>query len=413
MNTTDLTPLPDSPSIEQYRKQAKDLLKAYRSGDADIGSRFEKFHPHPGRLLDPVGQSSGPALADAQLLIAREHGFDSWPKFTRHIRDLARDDSAAATFELAADAVVAGDVPTLRRLLDSEQALARARSPRLHRATLLHYVGANGVENYRQKSPRNAVEIAKMLLDAGAEVDAPADTYGTGTALGLVATSIHPVVTGVQIPLMEKLIEAGASVDGLPGGWNPLVSALHNGRPAAAEYLASRGARLDLEGASGVGNLERVRSFFNRGGSLRPNATQEQMKDGYTWACEYDHTDVVAYLLQRGIAVDLRVRHHGGTGLHWAALGGHLETVKLLLESQASVNVRDESFNGTPLGWALHGWVFPAPEASNSHYLEVVALLVRVGAEVDPTWFETGDRKAINDKVRADPRMQAALRGES
>ena len=43
---------------------------------------------------------------------------------------------------------------------------------RSHRATLLHYVGANGVEDYRQRSPQNAVAVAEALLAAGAEVDA-------------------------------------------------------------------------------------------------------------------------------------------------------------------------------------------------------------------------------------------------
>ena len=48
----------------------------------------------------------------------------------------------------------------------------------MYAATLLHYVGANGVEGYRQQSPPNAVAIARLLLDAGAEVDAFAGMYG-------------------------------------------------------------------------------------------------------------------------------------------------------------------------------------------------------------------------------------------
>ncbi|MBV9156187.1 MAG: hypothetical protein JO097_07980, partial [Acidobacteriaceae bacterium] len=63
-------------------------------------------------------------------------------------------------FEPAVDAVVTGDIPTLESLIHQHLDLARARSSRSHRATLLHYLGANGVEDERQKSPRNAVDVA-------------------------------------------------------------------------------------------------------------------------------------------------------------------------------------------------------------------------------------------------------------
>ena len=157
-------------------------------------------------------------------------------------------------------------------------AMVRARSTREHRATLLHYVGANGVEAYRQKTPKNAVKIAEILLEAGAAVDADLDYGATGrrtypervgsTTLGMVATSVHPAEAGVQLALMETLLDAGACVDGIPGGWNPLLAALHNGRGAAAELLARRGARMDLEGAAGAGQLDLIKRYFKKDGSL-------------------------------------------------------------------------------------------------------------------------------------------------
>ena len=79
-------------------------------------------------------------------------------------------------------------------------------------------------------------------------------------------------------------------------------SCLANGRPEAAEYLAERGAPLDLEGAVGIGWLDLVKSFFNPDGSLKPPATVSQLKDGFTWACEYGRADVVEYLLDHGVA---------------------------------------------------------------------------------------------------------------
>ncbi len=388
----DAKQLPAHPSLDQYKKQAKDLLKACNSGDAESIRRIERFKLKPEEI----------SLAGAQFVIAREHAFESWPKFKKHIEAIVRQNSPVSNFEAAADAVVAGDVATLTRLLRADPKLVRARSTRAHQATLLHYVGANGVEDFRQKTPRNAVEIAKILLKAGAEVDADNGDYGgRGTALGLVATSVHPARMGVQIALLDTLLQAGASPDGLPGGWNPLIAALHNGRGHAAEFLAARGARLDLEGAAGVGRLEVVRSFFEANGNLKPGATRAQMEDGFLWACEYGHIGVVEFLLDKGLDAATK---RGCTGLHWAAFSAHADIVKLLLKRSAPMDVRDDNFDGTPLGWALYAWGDPPPESERDRYRETVVLLVAAGAHVEPEWL-------THEKVRADPVMAAALRG--
>ena len=75
-----------------------------------------------------------------------------------------------------------------------------------------------------------------------------------------------------------------------------------------------------------MGRLDLVKSFFNSDGSLKNTATSAHMKGGFTWACEYGRTDVVEYLVDRGIDVgELFPRPHGQTGLHWAAHGGHVQ----------------------------------------------------------------------------------------
>jgi ankyrin repeat protein len=291
------------------------------------------------------------------------------------------------------------------------------RSTREHRATLLHYVGANAVEYYRQKTPKNAVKIAQILLDAGAEVDADLD-YGPvkknyrerigSTTLGMAATSCHPAAAGVQIALMDVLIKGGASVNGVPGGWSIVLAALHNGRGQAAAHLAKRGARLDLEGAAGVGRLDVVKSFFKRNGSLKPNATKRQMELGFMWACEYGHSRAVDFLLERGM--DVAAMPHGETALHWASYAGHANIVKRLLRHNPPIQINDVRFNATPLGWALHGWNEGARHGDPGRYYEIVARLVRAGATPNPDWLSgpTPFAKAI----RNDPKMRAALRGE-
>ena len=71
--------LPSRPSLEQYKKQAKDLLHQSKASAPEALQRFRKYLP-------PQKLSRGKfSLTDAQLVIAREHGFESWPRFTRAI----------------------------------------------------------------------------------------------------------------------------------------------------------------------------------------------------------------------------------------------------------------------------------------------------------------------------------------
>jgi ankyrin repeat protein len=78
--------LPDHPDILQYKKQAKELVRDCALFSAESLARI---HKHLPRLLRPSG--SPPAtvrLADAQFVLAREHGYDSWPQFAKHIETL-------------------------------------------------------------------------------------------------------------------------------------------------------------------------------------------------------------------------------------------------------------------------------------------------------------------------------------
>jgi Ankyrin repeats (3 copies) len=423
-----IEPLPVNAGLERYKKQAAKLLQAYRAGDRRTMYVIRQLHPRlQGRhhtndrnnVSDAEIRKANVTLADAESIIARWHQFGSWEALQKHVAELKRKDAHVLPFERAVEAIIGGGVATLKRLLRIHPELIRARSTREHRATLLHYIGANAVEGYRQKTPKNAVKIADLLLKAGAEVDADLDYSSLrdvypersgSTTLGMVATSYHPAAASVQIELLDILIDHGASVDGIPGCWNPLLAALHNGRGEAAEHLAKRGARFDLEGAAGVGRLDAVKKFFGKDGKLKAGATKSQRDHGFMWACEYGHTSVVAFLLKNGVKAS--VQPHGETGLHWAAYQGHAKTVKLLLSYRPPLNTKDENFGGTPLFWALYGWCEPPPEAEADGYYEVVSRLVAAGATVDQEWLADSDREfPIPQKVRADRRMQAALRG--
>jgi ankyrin repeat protein len=385
--------LPLQPNLEQYKKQAKDLLKALKSQDSKAIERTRLWHPHASDLTEP-------ALADAQLVLAREHSFESWPKFATFVRELSQANSPFATFERAVDAVISGDVATLREMLQQDPRLVQARSSRQHRATLLHYISANGVEDYRQKSPKNAVEVATILLDSGAEVDAVADAYGKGTTLGLAATSIHPLRAGILIPLLELLLARGASIDGAPGGWNIVNACLANGRKLGSEFLASRGAKLDLEGAAGVGRLDLVKSFFDENGSLTPNSTQKQMESGFIWACEYGRAEVADFLLDRGVDRN-SYRQHKLRGLHWAAISGDLDTVKAVLKHGPPLEAQNV-WGGTPLASAIWAAIESDPNDPvwpKADWVPIVEALLRAGANAHAVAYPTGHAR-IDEVLR-------------
>ena len=132
-NPQDVVPLPGRSDLAQYRKQAKDLSKACKSRGRDgvrewaerwMAGAGDQFVDFAWARLSSEGTC---ALSDAQVTIARAYGFLSWPKFARHIEDLQLVNTAVSVFETAADAIVAGDLATLERLLRDDPSLVHAR----------------------------------------------------------------------------------------------------------------------------------------------------------------------------------------------------------------------------------------------------------------------------------------------
>lgn len=358
----EIKPLPITASLQDYQQQAGDL--------PDVS-------------------------VDTRQVIADQYHFESWEALAAWVEAVTQQGSPVNRFERAVDAITGGDTATLQILLAEDPSLIRVRSVRRHHATLLHYTGTNGVEGYRQQYPANAIEIVNILLAAGAEVDAEADMYGGGaTTLGLVATSIHPSKAGIMVPLLETLLAAGAATDhpGAAGNGQYAVNGcLHNGRPEAADYLARRGAHLDLEGAAGVGRLDIVTTFFNEDDTLKATATRKQMEYGYIWACEFGHTAVIDFLMARGI--DPATQVDGMNGLHRAMIGGHANTIRLLIDKKVPLEDRN-MYGGTALGaglWAaIHSeGVYRWPKAGDD--LANIELLLKAGAAIEPgtlQWLE-------------------------
>ncbi len=367
----ELTALPFRAGLAEYRQQADRLLEAWRAGDAGAIEVFRHKLPRhlradipwlPRPLSDEDIRNAPLDRADAQLALARWYDFESWPRLEEHATAVADADSPVARFEAAVEAVIDGDLAALASLLGDDPGLLRARSarvthfdPPVHRATLLHYVAANGVEGYRQRTPPNAVAVAKTLLTAGAEVDALADMYGGQcTTMSMLVSSGHPAAAGLQVALVETLLDFGAAVDGRGAGdWtSPLMTALAFGYRDAAEALARRGARVDsLAAAAGLGRLEDARQRL-------ATAANDDRHRALALAAQLGHADVVRLLLDAGEDPDCynpKGNHGHSTPLHQAALSGHLDVVRLLVERGARLDIRDTIYESTPLGWAAYG----------------------------------------------------------
>jgi hypothetical protein len=367
----DLKPLPYCCSLEQYQKQAQDLLEAWTDGDPGAIEFVKTKHPRflrpdvpwlPKNLPEAELRSTALELAHMQLAVARWYDFQNWAALAEYVGAVTEENSPVHQFESAVEAVINGDLASLESLLRENPELVRARStrvthfdPPVHRATLLHYVAANGVEGYRQKTPKNAVEVAKMLLRTGAEADALADMYGGQcTTMSMLVSSCHPAEAGVQVALVDTLVDFGAAVESRGAGeWtSPLMTALAFGYLGGAEALVRRGARVNnIAAAAGLGRLADARQ-------LLATSSGEDRHRAFALAAQHGHSEIVRLLLDAGEDANRynpKGNHSHSTPLHQAVWSGHDAVVRLLVEQGARLDIKDTIYDGTPLGWAEYG----------------------------------------------------------
>ncbi len=408
----DTLPLPARPDLADYTKLAQELVEASESDDSNAvrdrcGEWLESIERQSGSDLTDFVRSSyeravgevekgvlemsenagedgrGFTLAGAQSLIAGAHSFESWNAFARFCDEDTSQTPDGAEFEVASDAVVDGNLARLQSLLRENPALAHARSARIHRATLLYYLAANGIEDFRQRSPANAPEIARFLLDAGAEVDALCGVGNSDdTPMLALVTSVHPHSMGVATELIEIFVEAGSKVDGVNGDGAPVRLALKFGYPESAAALARLGAEVKTVAmAAGLGRLDLTKAFVEERG-----VSGAELADAFEDACRFGRTDIAEYLLANGADVDGQGTWKM-TALMWSASQGHLDTMALILDRCPSLELRNE-FGGTAMGTTLHFAIHsPRPGAD---YPAVVEMLLDAGLKFEGTRKGTG-----------------------
>lgn len=366
-----LTPLPFGATVAEYDAQARSLLEAWRSGDPAAVQFVLHQHPAflrsdvpwlPRKLAETEVRNFPFELADARLATARGYSFADWERLAEWVTAVRDQLSPVSRFETAVEAVINGDLAALDSALRKDPSLVHARStrvncfdPPVHRATLLHYVAANGMEGYREKTPPNAVELARRLLERGADPDALADMYGGQcTTMPMLVSSEPPAKAGVQVALIDVLVDFGASVEPRGSGpWtSPLLTALAFSYLEAAETLVRRGAKIDtLAAAAGLGRIADVQQML-------PAADAPDRHRALALAAQNGRTEIVRLLLDAGEDPDRynpQGNHAHSTPLHQAVWSGHEEVVRLLVERGASLDITDAIHAGTPLGWAEYG----------------------------------------------------------
>ena len=267
-------------------------------------------------------------------------------------------------------AIKADDLEKFKTLVGEDPSLATSRSTRSH-PTLLQCVVLEG------KGKTNNVAMAKVLMDAGAELNEP---------LGAAASIDNRAVA-------ELMLDRGAAIDGT-GGWSPLEEALYWNSQNLIALLLERGAKVqNLRIAAGLGRADLIENYFNADGSLKPEAgrinwpwgdlptiansnhnpdgkqsladrvnswsqdRQGIINNAFVYACMHGHIDAAKLLLDKSAEINIIPGgfDYAGTGLHYAALNGHRAMVEFLLAHGADRNIKDTKVGGAAANWAEYG----------------------------------------------------------
>jgi hypothetical protein len=286
--------------------------------------------------------------------------------------------SLDASFRDAVRAIDAGDIATLERLVAARPGLVRDRLTApgawlrdavggaldgfFREPYLLWFVAEDPVRN--GTLPANIAGVAQAIIDAARREGAPNLQEQLDYALTLVSWSWIAAQRGVQIALIDALVDAGAVADGNPN------SALVNGHVAAAEHLVRRGAELTLAAALCLGRWEDA-------DRLAASASQGQKQFALVLAALNGNADALRRLLRAGVNVDAPSADLYGhaTPLHHAVSSGRLDAVRVLVEAGANRATKDSAWGGSPLGWAEHYLSDAGARSSDKEHAEIADYL--------------------------------------
>lgn len=155
--------LPPNPSLEHLKYQARDLLNALSQGNAQAIARVREFHPKFARVSDDEVRLAKFSLANAQLVIAREYGFESWPKLKRHVEVSAQTAGSVSSIKPPA-----GPVELKEKWASGAHIV---RETELKQTSEINIPGIRPVKSELSLASQHACTAVKELLGGGREVE--------------------------------------------------------------------------------------------------------------------------------------------------------------------------------------------------------------------------------------------------
>ncbi len=344
-------PLPSHPSLEHQQKLAKRLLRAIWAGDAESIARVQALLP------DKTAPESM-QLHDAQLVVARGYGFDSWAAMKRKIESLTK--TPAERFDIA---IREGDAATARELLSTHAALRVAiNEPR-----------------FDYNSP--ALHQAKKNL-----------------------------------PLVDVLLEFGADINARSEFWAGSFGILeHDLTLAQARPLMEHGATLTAWAAAGLGLPQELKAII----AATPEVVRQRGGDGKTVLHCAATREIAEMLVNAGAELDAVDTDHNSTPLQY--LIGDEEIARLLIDRGARADVfaivatlleldpnpplaLKNEFGAIPLRTCIYGSMNGWKTGFPQDHARTVRLLLEAGSPLDPAMLPTGNDEL--DSVMRDWRKQ-------
>ena len=431
--------LPARPSLEQLRKRAKDLLRAARAGDHAASVRFRAADARWTASADPRSA----ILSDAQLVIAREHGFASWGQLVRHVDELAVRPHAAFTRPMIRPVELQGSRPytlpdgsvvttdeVFRMFVAARNGDLADVKALIARAPALAVVEYNYTPPIHFAVREGHLSLVELLIERGA--DLAYRSYPFHDSLLMMAEDReHEEVAAL---LRERLSRRFA----LAAGTKDIIDAARTGDLARVQAELARDARLarasnetgdtPLHHAAHNGHLHIVHALLAaaadpdavRGDGYRP--IHLALMPNWRMAVPKEQSAAIAdALLARGVRYTMFIAalrgddqfirdalrrdrslaneedtcHH--RPISAAARRNDVEMVRLLLEHGADPSAPEE---GAPRGHAL--WT-----AVHDRRYEIARLLVEHGA--DPNGMVESSGTPM-EQARTDPELLALLR---
>jgi ankyrin repeat protein len=342
--------LPDRPDLDQLRRQAKELRNAARRADPEALARLRAHRPAGA----PV------TLADAQLVVAREHGCASWPQLKATVEERLMDreqrarafvrasvtghadrarrlfdaDPSLAAYDLWTAAVL-GETDQVIRLLEFDRSLAVQADAESGWTPLLAVCNSRWHQIDPPRGP-GLRAVAEALMDAGAD---PNSSVGQVPQLGHCSTLYAAAGLANHPELAELLLERGADPDTPAALYQTAFLSDH----VSLRLLLDAGARAEggdaLAGAISVDDAEAVRLLLDAGIDPARPLPPEALGESYApeppvgavrAAVEFQCSrELIVLLLDRGADPDARGQD-GQSAYRHAVRQGRGELVELL-----------------------------------------------------------------------------------